>query len=248
MFEIGSSLREARLRQQLDFSEVEQAVKVRAKYLRALEEEQFETLPASTYVKGFLRAYADFLGLEGQLYVDEYNTRYIAGEDEDPQLHRRRTTTPRPRAHRRFERNVVVLALLGIAVVTSLVIAAWRFGGTEDQGGAFKGLATVPTTPRTTPAVPVETTGRAARRLRLVVSATNGSSWLDVRAGSATGRQLYRGTLELGQRQRFVARRLWLTVGFPEALTAKLNGKTISLPRGDVVVTRRGARSATTGP
>ena len=56
MFEIGNSLREARLRQQLDFPELEQATKIRSRYLRALEDEQFDVLPAETYVKGFLRA------------------------------------------------------------------------------------------------------------------------------------------------------------------------------------------------
>ena len=83
MFEIGNSLREARLRQGLDFPEIEQATKIRGKYLRALEEEQFEVLPAQTYVKGFLRSYADYLGLDGQLYVDEFNSRYVRGEFED---------------------------------------------------------------------------------------------------------------------------------------------------------------------
>ena len=83
MFEIGNSLREARLRQGLDFPEIEQATKIRGKYLRALEEEQFEVLPAQTYVKGFLRSYADYLGLDGQLYVDEFNSRYVRGELEE---------------------------------------------------------------------------------------------------------------------------------------------------------------------
>src|SRR5436309_1521369 len=59
MFEIGNSLREARLRQHLDFPQVEQATKIRGKYLRALEEEQFEVLPSQTYVKGFLRTYVE---------------------------------------------------------------------------------------------------------------------------------------------------------------------------------------------
>src|ERR671925_286723 len=85
MFEIGNSLREARLRQGLDFPEVEHATKIRGKYLRALEDEQFDILPGQTYVKGFLRTYSEYLGLDGQLYVDEYNSRYIPGDD-DPGL------------------------------------------------------------------------------------------------------------------------------------------------------------------
>ena len=53
MFEIGSSLREARTRQGLDFNEMEFRTKVRTKYLRALEAEQFDQLPGHTYIKGF---------------------------------------------------------------------------------------------------------------------------------------------------------------------------------------------------
>ena len=94
MFEIGNSLREARLRQHLDFPEIEQATKIRGKYLRALEDEQFEILPAQTYVKGFLRSYAEYLGLDGQLYVDEYNSRFVVGEEEAPARPRRSAPPP----------------------------------------------------------------------------------------------------------------------------------------------------------
>ena len=55
MFEIGNSLREARERQGLGYPEIELATKIRAKYIRALEDEAFEVLPSETYVKGFLR-------------------------------------------------------------------------------------------------------------------------------------------------------------------------------------------------
>ncbi len=84
MFEIGSSLREARERQEITLPQVEAGTKIRGKYLRALEEERFDQLPAETYVKGFLRTYAEYLGLDGQLYVDEYNSRYVATEEEPP--------------------------------------------------------------------------------------------------------------------------------------------------------------------
>ena len=83
MFEIGNSLREARVRRGIDFAQAEAAIKIRAKYLRALEDDQFELLPAETYVKGFLRTYAEYLGLDGQLYVDEFNSRFVSGEDHE---------------------------------------------------------------------------------------------------------------------------------------------------------------------
>ena len=84
MFEIGNSLREARLRRHIEFVDAEHGTKIRGKYLRALEEERFELLPSHTYIKGFLRSYADYLGLDGQLYVDEYNSRFVVGEEEAP--------------------------------------------------------------------------------------------------------------------------------------------------------------------
>ena len=70
-------------------SDAEHGTKIRGKYLRALEEERFELLPSHTYIKGFLRSYADYLGLDGQLYVDEYNSRFVVGEEEAPVRARR---------------------------------------------------------------------------------------------------------------------------------------------------------------
>ena len=97
MFEIGSSLREARTRQGLDINDMEMRTKIRAKYLRALEAEHFDQLPGHTYIKGFLRTYADSLGMDGQLYVDEYNSRFVAGEEEQPVYTRRAPSTARRR-------------------------------------------------------------------------------------------------------------------------------------------------------
>src|SRR5439155_5496362 len=76
MFEIGRTLREARERRMLSYSQAEQETKIRSRYLRALEDEDFSVLPGPTYTKGFLRAYADFLDLDGQLFIDEFNSRH----------------------------------------------------------------------------------------------------------------------------------------------------------------------------
>ena len=129
MFEIGNSLRDARLRQGLELVQLEAETKIRAKYLRALEEEQFEQLPGDTYVKGFLRTYADRLGLDGQLYVDEYNSRFALAE-EPPASARPRHQSPR---RRRLESHAVLVALAGILAVTVLVIAAWQLTGTDES-------------------------------------------------------------------------------------------------------------------
>src|SRR2546421_3345137 len=123
MFEIGNSLREARMRRRVEFAQAEQATKIRGKYLRALEEEQFDLLPSETYVKGFLRTYADYLGLDGQLYVDEFNSRFVAGQESE--LRVRRSSGPSESRNRRLGTVVVVGVLAAILVITFFVIGAW---------------------------------------------------------------------------------------------------------------------------
>src|SRR6187549_426754 len=134
MFEIGNSLREARVRQQLELGEVELATKIRARYLRALEEETFEALPAQTYVKGFLRSYADYLGLDGQLYVDEFNSRYVRGEfEEDEEARAFKPRVVRPARGGAFQNKAVLITLAAIAGLTVFVFAAWVWGGPGNQ-------------------------------------------------------------------------------------------------------------------
>ena len=237
MFEIGNSLREARLRQSLDFPEIEQGTKIRGKYLRALEDEQFDVLPAQTYVKGFLRSYAEYLGLDGQLYVDEYNSRFVVGEEE-PQSRPRRSAPPSRGVQ--VQSRVVMLTLLGIVTVTALVIVAWTRG--EPQTVTPVGLGTTKQVTHETPVVPA-----AARSVRLLVKASRGSCWLQVHKTSATGPILFQGTLDQGQQQLFTARKLWITLDRPENLVTVLNGHTRPLPVGGVktlIVTPRGIRAA----
>jgi helix-turn-helix protein len=237
VFEIGNSLREARLRQRLDFPEIEQGTKIRGKYLRALEDEQFDVLPAQTYVKGFLRSYAEYLGLDGQLYVDEYNSRFVVGEEEH--VARPRRSAPQARGVQ-VQSRVVLLTLLGIAAVTALVIVAWTRGEPQKVTPAGLGTSSPPVKPA--PVRPAVTT-----TVRLVVKAVRGPCWLQVHKTSVTGPILFQGTLDRGQRQLFTGRKLWITLDRPENLVTILNGRTRLLPVGGVktlIVTPRGIKPA----
>src|SRR5580658_6305011 len=81
MPEIGATLREARMRARIDVSEIEAQTKIRAKYLRALENEEWGLLPGPTFVKSFLRTYAQALGLDGKALVEEYRLHHERPSD-----------------------------------------------------------------------------------------------------------------------------------------------------------------------
>ena len=251
MFEIGNSLREARLRQGLDLPRIEEQTKIRGKYLRALEEERFEVLPGDTYVKGFLRTYADYLGLEGQLYLDEYNSRFTTAEE----VPVAQSTTPKRRG-RPVESNFVVVALAGIVAVTVLVVVGLREAGSDPQNEppivpATTGQTTTESTATGTTAGPSTAAQAPVRRARLVITAVRGDCWMQVRAGGVNGKLLFEGTVEEGQTQRFVKyKRLWLELGAPGNLNAKLNGRRLQdwPTRSSIIVvtTAQGVRTLST--
>jgi len=122
MAEIGQTLREARIRARIDISEIEAKTKIRARYLRALENEEWGLLPGPTYTKSFLRTYAEALGLDGRALVEEYKARFERGEEREyrhPPIRRRhREREPLPRGYLLGGALLLLVALL--AVVGSL--------------------------------------------------------------------------------------------------------------------------------
>ena len=215
MFEIGNSLREARARRQIPIGQAEQATKVRGKYLRALEEERFDLLPAETYVKGFLRTYADYLGLDGQLYVDEYNSRFVI---DDEWGRRRRSRSAAGRGHeRRAQTNVVVIALGAIAVLTVVVISAWKVADNGD-------VATQAPKRHVAPA-PVRRAAAPAPYLE--ITAVKGPSKVIINRTGAGGKILFEGTLERGDTQAFNGKSFWLNVAAPENLVITVAGRRV---------------------
>src|ERR1044072_2908600 len=229
MFEIGNSLREARVRQQIELGEAELSTKIRARYLRALEEEGFDALPAQTYVKGFLRTYADYLGLDGQLYVDEFNSRFGDGEESREPVVARRTSHV-ARQHRRLERRLIAFPLAGIAALVVFFIAAWKSGGNPNE--PIPNLGTTTAAKKVLPAAtPAKKAPTKPVSFRLYVRALNGNCWMEVRNWSAAGKSRFTGTVEPGQSQRFVARRLWVNFGNPGNLAVVYNGHLVHVNR-----------------
>ena len=136
MPEIGETLREARMRAKIDVSEVEAATKIRAKYLRALENEEWGLLPGPTFVRSFLRTYADYLGLDSKLLVEEYRQRHEPPSELDlapisPNLGRERRVSriSPPRPSRGW-----IIGLSVVAIIALLIVIGSVGGGKSEQG------------------------------------------------------------------------------------------------------------------
>jgi cytoskeleton protein RodZ len=130
MPEIGATLREARARQRVDIAEIEVDTKIRAKYLRALENEEWDLLPGTTYVKSFLRTYAEALGLDGRLLVEEYKLRHERLSDVELQPISPRST--QPARSRRSSRGAPRWLIVSV-VLAGLIVGLYFLGSREDE-------------------------------------------------------------------------------------------------------------------
>ena len=212
MFEIGNSLREARERQGLGYPEIELATKIRAKYIRALEEEDFTAIPGDAYIRGFLRTYAEYLGLDGDVYVDEYASRFITSwrDELPPRAERQRIRTP----ERRLERRAVLLVLAGIVLVAGLVFAAFRLPGSSTHA----------------PGIGAKKHRKTAPAHQLVLRGVGRGTYVEVRRSRAAGEVNWQGTVEAGQTDRLPGSRFYLLVRSPAGIRVTLGGRAVALP------------------
>lgn len=179
MAEIGATLREARMRAGIDIAEVESRTKIRAKYLRALENEEWSLLPGTTFVKSFLRTYAEALGLDAKLLVEEYKFRHEPYESGGGAAGRGRKGGSRRGGGGAFgppKRMNVLPILLLLVLVAGAVFAVIRLSQGEDTPSTPTGRAAE--TPRAERASTAD--AREERAAAAVIT-------LRVRAGSEEG-------------------------------------------------------------
>jgi helix-turn-helix protein len=220
---IGETLRDARMRQRLDISDVEMRTKIRAKYLRALENEEFGMLPGPTFVKTFLRTYAETLGLDPHVLVEEYRASYEGGDE----LELQPLGPPSVAARDRYYRgprlgagSVALLVLVGIvAVLVAIGLASDDSGGGDQAAGTE--TTEQQTTTQTTPKPPPPT--RVALR---VVPATLTYVCVDRGAGTPV---LFESTIDAPQ--RFRGKRLRINLGKRD-VRLWMNGKPVEVTPG----------------
>lgn len=131
---VGSKLREARTRRKLSLQEVEEATKIRGRYLQAIEDEDWEQLPGETYTRAFIRTYAALVGLDGDRLAEEQRQARGAARPGErlPRVDPKPRRVARTRRRRRPSRLVAVV--VSLAVVAALLVVGLSTGGSEDTG------------------------------------------------------------------------------------------------------------------
>jgi transcriptional regulator with XRE-family HTH domain len=135
---VGAILREARNRRKIDLSEVEEATRIRIRYLQAIENEEWDVLPGGVYTRGFIRTYASYLGLDGERLADDYRRSLEGAEGEGgpaaeptPAAARGPTRTPR----RRAVPPAGWIAVAAVLLVAVLAIVALPGGNDDGSNG-----------------------------------------------------------------------------------------------------------------
>ena len=122
---LGSYLRQERERHQVSLQEIAAATKIQLKFLEALEHDAYDQLPATPFVIGFLRAYAQYVALDPETVLTAY--RSLHRTPEPPVAASRSVPTPTPSPQRgQLIRLAVFLAVFGI--ITGLVLHELRRG------------------------------------------------------------------------------------------------------------------------
>ncbi len=218
------------MRERIDISEVEAQTKIRAKYLRAIENEEWDLLPGPIYAKSFLRTYSDYLGLDSRMLLDEFKRRYEHPSDHDIRPMSRVAARDRPRDRDRDRRprlRAPAWAPIGLVVIVilALLYAAGTLLGSNSSNTTTTHRPAAVTRPRrrtvTTP--PVAPAAPGSVTLKLIPT---GAVYVCLVNGHGT-KLINERTFSVGETiPTESSRKLLLTLG-NAAVQMKVNGKTV---------------------
>jgi hypothetical protein len=234
MTDIGSTLREARMRDRIDISEVEAQTKIRAKYLRAIENEEWDLLPGPVYAKSFLRTYGDYLGIDSRMLLDEFKRQYERPSENDARPVGSIASRERERRGRRPAPRVPSWLPIAVVVVAILVVL-----------GVVGSLSSSPTSTTAVQRHHRRARRAARRRARAVPVAVRTSATLQMAATAPVYVCLVNGSgTKLINEQTFTpgqaipaqkARKLLLTLG-NASVQMKVNGKPVPVAASSTAI------------
>lgn len=220
---VGQILRRTREYYGQSMTEVEQNLRIRSTQLRALEEENMDALPGRVYAIGFVRAYSEYLGLDGDKMVHLFKSQTV-GKRPKPQLQYPVTYT---------ETNMPnAFVIIGCMVVLIGLISYWSM--TYKPSHYIEVIPEVPeelkqstlTPPRIIEEKPAILKENIPNKMELHVTA---DSWVEIK--DATGKTLIREVLKPGdkyivpEKDGKLATGMTLSTGNAGGITVYIDGK-----------------------
>jgi len=235
---IGQQLRAEREKKGLSIKEIEAAISIRALYINAIEEGNYAIVPGEVYLKGFIRNYANYLGLNGQEMVASYRQAQepivpeVAETSAEPAT---RTKTNDSEQANNKSAKLLIISLLVVCVAGS---AWWLLGNHPPSKEPIetKQIQPLPSptapiaTQSTTPVTPVQS------KPVVIIAKYTEKCWTSV---VADGKQIYEGTPNDGETITWEAQKsIAITVGNAGGIDITYNGQSVGKigQKGEVVV------------
>lgn len=237
---LGQKLSEQRRKLKKSLKEVETDLRIRVKYLEALENDDFKQIPGEAYIKAILRSYSAYLGLDFEKLLNEYLSLFSQGEEELSS------------ANESILKRKAIRVLVLIMAVAIIFLAIWlaipeKKPTPEFPASPIKEKANS-SDAYTTPSVPLNesTTPPSKERefrpfkLEILVSG-KGRCWVEIKANDSV---FLARTLSTGEKVEFtVTETARLLLGNPSVVTVYINGKVLAeIPKYGVVETTVSAK------
>jgi cytoskeletal protein RodZ len=244
---LGDEFRAAREARHLSLSDVSEQIHIRSVYLESIENEDWNSIAAPVYVRGFVRTYARFLGLDPDLAVQQYNAAVgDSGSGSAAAASRSVSVTRSPGAVRTFEepmrRPSIWIWVAGVAALLLVAYVTWSY--VQFQNGGKGATATADATraaaaapgesPGTVPSSAARAGAPAALGGHVLVVRVNQASWLKV---DVDGKPEIEGTFPAGTEKSFRGKMVALRAGNAAGVDVTVNGKDLGPlgASGDVV-------------
>jgi cytoskeleton protein RodZ len=124
MISIGEELKREREFREISLREISDSTKINIRMLEAIEKDDFSSLPGGIFNRNFIRAYANFIGLDPEVIIRKYLVQ--TGNDLQTKIPPSIIVSTE-RIERRFSNTKILLLLLGICIVILVLFVLWRF-------------------------------------------------------------------------------------------------------------------------
>lgn len=205
MATVGEILKKRRAELGLSIQEVQVSTKISTKYIRAIESDEFQSMPGDAYARGFINTYAAAVGLDGALLVAQYKREtgqpeiIVSSEQPEPDEVLTRDLDQKPRS------LWVLLAVIAVLIMIAFAYFGWLQSTPEAKTPKPKPLTKTKTDKKQT--TPSATTNDQSQKpviqpadVSIRVTIVDSDCWMEI---LTDGQQAFVGTMKVGETKQF---------------------------------------------